>query len=205
MLQREVRSFNFDFEVRADEGQDRIVTGYAAVFDSPSQPLWGEWREVIAPGAFAETLAAPDDIYALWNHNANEPIASRDAGTLKLSEDKRGLRTEIHFGDSDIEKYWHSKIKDKTIKKMSFGFSPEEEGVDYDAKIRTLMRIRLYEVSPVTWPAYQGTSISARGYAQPEDIFSRFIPAPASQVEDARVVGMRLRQLALREKTLAVA
>lgn len=199
----ERRAFNFDFEVRADE--ERTATGYAAVFDSPSEPLWGEWREVIARGAFAESLKEKDDIYALWQHDSRQPIASRDAGTLKLSEDDKGLKVSIQFGETEQERYWHGKIKDKTIRKMSFGFSAMEEGTDYDAKIRKLVRVKLFEVSPVTWPAYPSSSISARDrFAEPCDIFSKFAadPAPAG---DAQVVAVRLRLLALREKPLAVA
>lgn len=183
-------------EVRADEAS-RTVTGYAAVFGSPSQPLWGEWREQIQKGAFAESLAEADDIYALWQHSSAQPIASRDAGSLKLEEDKKGLRVEIAFGESAQEQYWLSKIKDRTIQKMSFGFEAIEEGTDYDSKMRTLIRVKLFEVSPVTWPAYTATSL--RGFAAPADVFSKFVPVPP-QDDAAQVLAVRSRLLDIRQR-----
>lgn len=199
---REQRAY-IHSEVRAANETSRVVTGYAAVFGSPSQPLWGEWREQIQPGAFAESLASEDDIYALWQHSSAQPIASRDAGTLKLEEDKKGLRCEITFGDSSTEEFWYSKIKDGTIKRMSFGFESQEEGTDYDTKMRTLVRVKLFEVSPVTWPAYPATSLSARGFSDPADVFSKFVPVPPQN--DAALIEVRRKLYTYRQKSLSVA
>lgn len=199
-MKREIRSFKFNMEARNDEATDRVVRGYAAVFRTPSEPLWGEWREQIQPGAFAESLVAERDIYALWQHDPAQPIASRDAKSLKLEEDDNGLRVEVRFGDSDLEKFWYSKIADGTIRRMSFGFATIEERQDYEAKMRTLVKVKLYEVSPVTWPAYGGTSISARGFDSAESVFSQFVPVPPTDPAAAQIIDVRLRLLQLRER-----
>ena len=95
----------FSFELRAAEAGSRKVAGYAAMFNSEAE-LWDEWREVIKPGAFAESIGnAAEDIFMLWQHDSASPMASRDAKSLTLSEDATGLAFEATLGDSPQEDY----------------------------------------------------------------------------------------------------
>ena len=148
----------FTIEMRAD-GDATKLTGYAAVFNELSQVIFGMFRERIERGAFAGTLS--DDIRALWNHDTGLPLGRTKAGTLKLDEDAHGLRVEITQAGRDAVE----SIKRGDVDQMSFGFDVLEDSWDKDADgmvIRTLRKIKLYEVSPVVFPAYPQTSISAR-------------------------------------------
>ncbi|MEM7131182.1 MAG: HK97 family phage prohead protease [Chloroflexota bacterium] len=147
-------------ETRADEEGNRTISGYAAVFNSLSQMLWG-FRERIAPGAFAETLG--DDIRALWNHDSNIVLGRTIAGTLRLEEDDHGLRVEIDAPRSAAQQV--EAIERGDVNQMSFGFRALDFEWDEDDEgtlIRTLNKAKLYEVSPVTFPAYTSTSVGVR-------------------------------------------
>jgi hypothetical protein len=91
MAKIENRTNQVQFELRAEENGDGMTfTGYAAVFNAPSQPL--PFIERIAPGAFKRSLKARNDIKLLWNHDTGAVLGSTRAGTLKLEEDNYGLR-----------------------------------------------------------------------------------------------------------------
>lgn len=156
----------FNSELRADSDDGNMLSGYAAVFNSLSQVIWG-FREKIAPGAFADTLA--DDVRALWNHDTGIVLGRTKSGTLRLHEDDTGLRIEIDPPDSASAQV--ESVKRGDVDQMSFGFKVLEDGWDQDDEgmiIRTLRKIKLFEVSPVTFPAYTATSVGVR--AEPGQI-----------------------------------
>lgn len=177
----ERRSFMLD-QVRVearDDGKRRIV-GHAAVFNQLSEDLGG-FREQIAPGAFAEAVEK-DDVRALYNHNPDHILGRNVAGTLKIAEDARGLAIEIDPPDTQISRDLLVSIDRGDINQMSFGFSVRESGQrwtedDNGQVIRTLTKVRLYDVSPVTFPAYPQTDVAARDLRawreQPENDFDR--------------------------------
>lgn len=170
-MQLEVRSFGL--ELRAAE--DRVVKGYAAVFNSRSQEMWG-FVEEIAPGAFTETLAdTTREVFGLWNHNTDIPLASRGAKTLDLDQDDKGLAFEMRLGDDHWGQFAYSKIKDGTVRKMSFGFRvvSDEWKTEDRKEIRTIRKVDLFEVSPVLFPAYPATSAEARSILTPADIWEQ--------------------------------
>lgn len=151
-------------ELRAitDEEGLRHITGYAAVFNSLSEDLGG-FKEKIDPGAFAETINA-DDIRALKNHNSDYVLGRNKSGTLALSEDQRGLKIDIQPPDAQWAKDLMVSIDRGDIDQMSFGFRTLEhrwEG-DYPEEIRTLIKVQLFDVSPVTFPAYPDTEVGLR-------------------------------------------
>lgn len=157
----------FTIELRAEggqaDGQAPTLRGYAAVFDQLSVVLYGMFREKIAKGAFASSLG--DDIRALWNHDTNLPLGRTKAGTLRLEEDSHGLRVEIDPPHTQAGRDAVESIKRGDVDQMSFAFDVLEDEWDQDDQqqlIRTLRKVKLYEVSPVTFPAYTGTSVSAR-------------------------------------------
>lgn len=159
-------------EQRAD-GEDRRIVGYAAVFNSLSVELWG-FRERIAPGAFTASLG--DDVRALWNHNTELVLGRTKSNTLSLAEDATGLRIEISPPASAAS--YLETIERGDVDQMSFGFRTLEDTWDEDEEgviIRTLKKVKLYEVSPVTFPAYPATSVGVRSEERPDPLYG-FIP-----------------------------
>ncbi len=146
-------------ELRADEDGGRLV-GYPAVFGQLSEQL-GYFREKIRPGAFAKTIQEAD-VRALWNHDANYVLGRTSNGTLKLTEDEHGLRAEIEPPDTTWANDLRASIKRGDIDKLSFGFEAVRDEWNDDRTERELVEVRLYDVSPVTFPAYPQTEVSLR-------------------------------------------
>ena len=153
-----------EVEVR-EEGDGMHFSGYAALFESPSQPL--PFTERIAKGAFKRSLRARNDIKFLWNHDAGEILGSTRAGTLTLQEDDRGLRVEGILPNTTRGRDVAELLRRNDIDAMSFGFSVPKGGDTWssDGSERTLNSVRLHEVSLVAWPAYTATAgtTSVRG------------------------------------------
>ena len=154
-----------DMEIRTvPEG--RTFTGYAAVFNSWSEDLGG-FRERIEPGAFTRTLKG-GNIKMFLNHNTDVLLASTRAGTLRLSEDEKGLHVEADLPDTTAGNDTATLLARRDIDSMSFGFNVPQGGDQWASDSeRTLRQIQLHEVSPVTgWPAYPATSAFVRHLAE---------------------------------------
>jgi HK97 family phage prohead protease len=143
-----------ELEVR-ETGDGMTFEGYAAVFNSESEDLGG-FREYIAPGAFKRSLQSRNEVKLLWNHDAGEPLASVRGGTLKLTEDARGLKVEARLANTSRGRDVAELIRSKTVDSMSFGFSVIKD--TWDGNVRTLNAVRLFEISLVSFPAYQATA-----------------------------------------------
>jgi len=169
MLDLERRAVTLDgalIETRAEGA--RTLRGHAAVFNQLSEDLGG-FREQIQPGAFAEAIEK-DDVRALFNHSADFVLGRNLAKTLRLSEDARGLAIEIDLPDTQVARDLSVSIERGDVSQMSFGFSVRPGGQDFAKNdsglmIRTLKRLRLYDVSPVTFPAYPQTDVALRALA----------------------------------------
>lgn len=160
MSNREVRG-GIPAEIRADETGVKVA-GYAAVFDEPAD-IAGMFREVIAPGAFREAIGR-DDVVFVVNHDGL-PLARTRSGTLKLSEDAKGLRMETVLDPEDPDvRSIVGKMKRGDLDKMSFAFRATKQEWDdtTNPPTRTIREVELYDVSIVTTPAYDGTSIALR-------------------------------------------
>lgn len=147
-------------EVRAKDSKPTIL-GHAALFNSKSVFLYG-FREIIEPGAFAESLAG--DIRALWQHDSARVLGRTKAGTLKLWEDDQGLAFELNPPDTQDGRDAVTLIERGDVDQMSFGFNvppggdswaEDEDGIP----LRKLRTVSLMEVSPVTWAAYPQTGV----------------------------------------------
>jgi hypothetical protein len=166
MTGMETRTFTVDdLEVReAPEGMS--FEGYAAVFNSPSEPL--PFTETIAPGAFARSLKSRNNVFLLVNHDAARPLASTRSKTMTLEEDGRGLLVKATLPDTtdgrDLAVLLGGGGNPRVIDSMSFGFSVPRGGDKWneDGSQRTLQQVRLHETSIVTFPAYQATSAAVR-------------------------------------------
>lgn len=160
------RRFVQAVECRADEGQKPILRGHAAVFNSVAD--LGRFKEIIEPGAFQRTIQEDaEDIVALWNHNPDFPLARMGYG-LSLREDETGLASEIEPDiETSVGKDVARYVANKSVRGMSIGFfiptaadqRIEKRGGDI---YRIIVRARLLDVSPVTYPAYKSTDIALR-------------------------------------------
>lgn len=162
---REIRSFDFTMETRDGE-ESPSLKGHAGVFNQEAV-IGGWFREKIDPGAFNDSIKE-DDVRALFNHDPNIVLGRNTAGTLKLEEDKTGLAVDIDPPDTQAANDLRISIKRGDINQMSFGFNVLEDewvyGEDGELDLRTLKKIRLFDVSPVTFPAYEGTDIALRSH-----------------------------------------
>jgi HK97 family phage prohead protease len=154
----ETRVFLNDFEVR-ETSEGMTLTGYAARFNEPSEPL--PFVERIAPGAFKRSLRAKNDIKLLWNHDSSMVLGSTRAGTLRLFEDDMGLRVEAVLPDTTAGRDAKVLIQRGDVTGFSFGFTVPANGDSWntDGTERTLKSVRLLEVSTgVAFPAYPTTA-----------------------------------------------
>lgn len=156
-------------ELRAvmDGDKPTKICGHAAKFDSLSEDLGG-FRERIAPGAFAKTIQS-GDVRCLWNHDANYVIGRNKSGTLRMSEDSAGLYYECDAPDTQlIRDMVMSPISRGDVNQCSFGFRTiSDKWAKVDGEwLRTLLEVELFDVSPVTYPAYASTDVGLRSLAQ---------------------------------------
>jgi HK97 family phage prohead protease len=151
-----------DAEVRALTDGAMRIGGYAAKFNREATGL--SFREVIAPGAFTRSLASAEPVYLLVNHDTDQlPLASTRSGTLVLSEDTTGLYMTADLDPSNPRAAeLHSALSRGDVEKMSFAFSIAEGSESRDSGLRTLTDLNLFEVSVVTWPAYDDTEVGVR-------------------------------------------
>ena len=146
-----------------DAGNAKTIEGYFAVFGE-NYELWPGATESIAPEAFDGTLAG--DIRALIDHQTNLVLGRTKAGTLELRTDSHGLWGKVTINENDTDAMnLYERVKRGDVDQCSFGFDIESEDTEYrdDGTVHwTIRKVRLYEVSVCTFPAYESTSVSAR-------------------------------------------
>lgn len=142
-------------------GDGPTIAGYAAVFGSAAD-IGGQFREIIAPGAFQGAIAG--DVRALIDHDSGRVIGRTTAGTLRLIEDDVGLAVEIDLPDTQDGRDLATLIARGDISGMSFGFIVTRQLWDEtgDIPVRTIQAVDLREVSAVAFPAYDDTSLALR-------------------------------------------
>lgn len=180
--ERQMRSVASKFETRED-GEGLFIEGYFSVFNS-NYELWPGATESVAPGAFSETLGG--DIRALVDHESRLVLGRNKVGTLELREDSHGLwgRVRINPNDTDAMNLYE-RVKRGDVDQCSFGFDIIEEETELreDGSMHwTILRVKLYEVSVVTFPAYEATGVSARK-AEYEEIQRRRAEAWKSELK----------------------
>jgi len=155
----EKRTFNFSFT------EQRKMKGHAAVFNQVAELGW--FREEVLPGAFKKSIEK-DDVRALFNHNPDYVLGRNTAGTLSLNEDARGLMVKINPPDTQFVRDLSLSIERGDINQMSFAFEVLAEewvkGEKNKTDLRRIKEVKLYDVSPVTFPAYEGTDIAIRSH-----------------------------------------
>jgi HK97 family phage prohead protease len=160
MLLKEERINTATFEVR-EQAEGMTFSGYAAIWDSPSEPL--PFIERIQRGAFRKTLQSRNEIKLLWNHDSSQILGSLRAGTMRLIEDAYGLKVEADLPDTQLGRDTATLLRRGDVNAMSFGFSVPKGGDTWnsDGTERTLKSVRLFEVSIVGSPAYTATAGTA--------------------------------------------
>ena len=172
-MNREERTYEIpeEMELRVDDDNEATISGYAAVFNKKSLPIGSMgFREIVAPGAFKETIQTAD-VRALFNHDPSMVLGRTRNNTLTLEEDSKGLRVAITPPDTTWANDLRTQIKRRDITQMSFGFEMVDdswEGEDTKSPVRTLRKVNLFDVSPVTFPAYPQTSVKARSMTDTE-------------------------------------
>ena len=159
---RQMRSIASKFETR-EAAENLYIEGYFAVFNTTYE-LWPGATESVAPGAFVDALG--DDIRALIDHETRLVLGRNKAFTLELREDQVGLwgRITINPNDGDAMNLYE-RVKRGDVDQCSFGFDILDEEAEFrdDGAVHwTIKKVKLYEVSVVTFPAYEETSVAAR-------------------------------------------
>jgi len=190
-------------EERAGEGDEparKHLVGYAAMFNKRTT-IYPGFDEVIAPGAFGKSLAAKDDVRALFNHNPDHVLGRLAADTLTLEEDTQGLKYDITLPDTQFANDLHVLISRGDITGSSFAFRSlvdEWDKTDPKTSLRTLKEVQLFDVSPVTYPAYKQTKVSARAMQEIVDVaVADIADAEQKALEALKIHHNRVRQRAL--------
>lgn len=174
MEDAERRFLDSKFEIEEKEENSvktRKITGYAAVFDKRSQDFGG-WVEVIDKRAFSDVL--DDDVFALFNHDPNQVLA-RNKVSLNLSVDDTGLRYTFSAPNTTLGNDLLELVRTGVISKSSFAFRVKEQRWEHPedktkSSVRTITKVaRLYDVSPVTYPAYPDSSVGTRAFKKELD------------------------------------
>lgn len=193
----ETRTNLTQIEVR--EGSDGMTfEGYAAVFDSDSQPL--PFIERIKRGAFTRSLKSRNNIFFYWNHDSGQVLGSTRAGSLQLEEDDRGLKVRAQLPNTTLGRDVAELVRTGVIDSLSFGFSTVKDSWDESGNRRTLEAVRLHEVSLTPVPAYEGTagSASVRGLdkiAQRADVDAESLATTLLKIEEGEDISVEEKSL----------
>ncbi len=199
-LERRYFHTELRIELRGEENEQKRIIGYGAVFNSLSEDLGG-FREMILPGAFTEAIAR-DDVRALFNHDPNLILGRNVSGTLQLTETESGLQYEIDPPQTSYANDLMVSLARGDVNQSSFGFIVEKESwqnpnAERSYPIRFLHRVRLFDVSPVVYPAYAATSVAVRAVEQARD-FSRATEVLSNVTETAGRLAMLRNKINLK-------
>lgn len=143
----------------------RRIEGYAATFGSEAR-IGDAFAEIIAPGAFRGALGG--DVLALFDHDPGKVLGRTRSGTLRLSEDSKGLAFSLDLPDTAAGRDVQALAERNDLGGMSFGFTVPDGGESWQGDRRTLRAVNLMEISVVSaWPAYPDTSLALRGRQAP--------------------------------------
>lgn len=161
---RQMRTASTEFFAKRDNTTEKLsIEGYFAVFNS-NYEIGDGMSESIAEGAFDNTIS--DDIRALINHDTTLVLGRTKAGTLTLRTDSHGLWGHIDINPNDTDAMnLYNRVQRGDVDQCSFGFDILDEETEFreDGSVHwTIKQVKLYEVSPCTFPAYEETNIAAR-------------------------------------------
>lgn len=149
------------------DNDEKKICGYAAVYGVRSVDLGG-FVEELSPGCFDRCIAEGQDVRCLFNHDPNMVLGRTVAGTCRIACDAHGLRYESDLADRQLDRDLKVSMKRGDITGSSFAFTVAPDGDSWRQEesgliVRTISRVdHLYDVSPVTYPAYQATEACVR-------------------------------------------
>lgn len=159
------KNANVDLKTRAegDDTEEKVIEGYFAIFNSRTELFPGYFEEIL-PGAFDDSIS--NDVRALIDHDHAKVLGRSKSNTLHLKVDSRGLWGSIRINENDAEAMnLYERVKRGDVDQCSFGFMIQDEEYSFedDGSVRNkLKKVDLHEVSVVTFPAYNDTSVQAR-------------------------------------------
>lgn len=179
----EIRAFSMNF--RANK-ETREVEGHAAIFNSYAD--LGYFSEIIEPGAFREAIAV-SDIRALFNHDPNHLLGRTKSGTLTVWEDEKGLAYKFTMPDSRTDLIEMMERGDLDASSFAFTIKDAEWRIENGKDVRVIKKVeRLYDVSPVTYPAYEDTDVALRSY---QEIVQKRQKNTENEDKQARLAAMK--------------
>lgn len=185
----ETRSTNDRVTIEEREDGTRKIVGYGAVFyragdRGTEYELWSDTVEHVGRNAFDNAIKQ-DDVRGLFNHDPSVVLGRTTAGTMRLSVDERGLRYEVDLPDTTAAKDVAASIKRGDITGSSFSFSVVKESWQQgkERTIRTLEELRLHDVGPVTFPAYESSTTGLRAIGETSEAEAKHKQWQAVQVK----------------------
>jgi HK97 family phage prohead protease len=195
-----------ELRASAGEGKPATLAGYGAVYydGTPATEYVftdeeaGEVVERIMPGAFAGAVASGADVRGLFNHDSNMVLGRTTASTMTLVDDEKGLRYDIALGDTTVAKDVAEHVRRGDVSGSSFSFAVNEGGETWREEkgrtIRELRSVATFDVGPVTFPAYAGTSTSIRSDGNDQDTLNKAKEFRKMQTElKTKLAGIRQR------------
>lgn len=209
--QRFLKNHRVTIQRRADYAP--LLVGYAAVFYQADDPgseyeLWPGLREHVLPGCFDRAIREKQDVRGLFNHDTDQVLGRLSAGTLRLSVDATGLRYEIDLPDTSLGRDLATSIDRGDITGSSFSFLDQRttyvRGEGDAPDIRELQDVDLFDVGPVTFPAYESTTTGIRS-ADADAMRREFETWRAQQdaIRNGDEINVRLRILEIDRNSLA--
>lgn len=155
-------------EIREAEDGKRTISGYAVKWEMKSHAMgyFKRFKEQFRKGAFTESMTN-DDQLALWSHDTSKVLGRTKNGTLRLFEDDIGLRFELDLPNSTLGSDAYETIKRGDVDGVSFGFQMQKQEWDendVENITRSILKAKLLEISPVAFPAYPDSQVSARSH-----------------------------------------
>lgn len=183
--EKAIRDFRTKFNITraVDTPDDLTIEGYFALYENETE-LWEGSYEILTKGAFDETLN--NDIRALWNHNTQYVLGRNKSGSLELKADDKGLFATVKLPNTQYAKDLYELVKRGDVDNCSFGFNILDETLEELANGGYRWRINkvdLHEISVVTFPAYENTSVQARA-KQVEEIKSRSLEIHKNKLKE---------------------
>lgn len=172
---------------RVEPSNDGLtLEGYAAVFNTPTRiDSWeGTFDEQIAAGAFTKTLSERTPVLQ-FDHGKHPLVGSIPIGAIQsLSEDTHGLHVRARLHDNWLVQPVRDAIREGSIDGMSFRFSVVKETITQgvDVPMRTVNELKLYELGPVVFPAYESTTVGVRSR------YAELLADPEARAELARAL-----------------
>jgi hypothetical protein len=186
----------FTTELRAATADSPTTEGYGAIFNSVTD--LGFFKERIVSGAFTRAVTEKQDVRFLFNHNADNVLGRTKNGTLTLSQDNTGLRFVNDMPDTTTGRDVYTLVQRGDVDQCSFGFIVRDEEVTYSDDgtcLRSINDVDLFDVSIVTYPAYESTSVEARSRDAAAEAYTKPAADPVPDVMDIDIAN-RLTYLA---------